>query len=195
MWSEVASGRNRAHRRHQRRTRHWQEPPGDRTLRADRHAGKPPHPLSVFAIPSRDATLSGDRASRIDHGLHRGLKTEERLDRIEGLVCGRHRLPPSDVRYIAALMSVPFAAPLWRDHRKPAPRQGGNAADPDGDDRVRVVGGPGRHAVRGSCTGRMRLRWKQSISSCLCSTSFRCSWWQLTGPNSTPRWAEAPSAD
>ena len=42
-------------------------------------------------------------------GFTRGLKAEERLDRIEGLVCGRHRLPASDVRYIAALMSVPFA--------------------------------------------------------------------------------------
>lgn len=39
----------------------------------------------------------------------RGLSVDERLDRIEGLVCGRHRLPPSDVRYIAAMMGVPFA--------------------------------------------------------------------------------------
>ena len=39
----------------------------------------------------------------------RGLDVEERLARIEGLVCGRHRLPPSDVRYVAAMMSVPFA--------------------------------------------------------------------------------------
>ncbi|MFN4142402.1 AAA family ATPase [Aestuariivirga sp.] len=34
---------------------------------------------------------------------------EERLQRIEDLVCGRHGLPASDVRFIAALMSVPFA--------------------------------------------------------------------------------------
>lgn len=41
-------------------------------------------------------------------GFSRGLTAEERLDRIEGLVCGRHRLPASDVRYIAALMQVPY---------------------------------------------------------------------------------------
>jgi class 3 adenylate cyclase/tetratricopeptide (TPR) repeat protein len=42
-------------------------------------------------------------------GFTRRMTAEERLDRIEGLVCGRHRLPASDVRYIAALLSVPFA--------------------------------------------------------------------------------------
>jgi class 3 adenylate cyclase/tetratricopeptide (TPR) repeat protein len=42
-------------------------------------------------------------------GFTRNLRPEERLDRIEALVCGRHRLPASDVRFIAALMSVPFA--------------------------------------------------------------------------------------
>lgn len=41
-------------------------------------------------------------------GFTRSLSADERLDRIEGLVCGRHRLPASDVRYIAALMSVAF---------------------------------------------------------------------------------------
>lgn len=42
-------------------------------------------------------------------GFSSNLTLEERLDRIEALVCGRHRLPRSDVRFIAALMSVPFA--------------------------------------------------------------------------------------
>ena len=42
-------------------------------------------------------------------GFTRTMDTEERLNRIDGLVCGRHRLPAPDVRYIAALMSVPFA--------------------------------------------------------------------------------------
>lgn len=39
----------------------------------------------------------------------RGLSPDERLDRIDGLVCGRHGLPRPDVRFIAALLSVPFA--------------------------------------------------------------------------------------
>lgn len=44
-----------------------------------------------------------------DMGFTRSLPPEERLERIEKLLCGRHRLPPSDVRFIAALLSVPFA--------------------------------------------------------------------------------------
>ncbi len=42
-------------------------------------------------------------------GFASSLRPDERLDRIEDLVCGRHRLPVSDVRFIAALLSVPFA--------------------------------------------------------------------------------------
>jgi len=42
-------------------------------------------------------------------GFTRIMKPDERLDRIEGLVCGRHKLPATDVRFMAALMSVPFA--------------------------------------------------------------------------------------
>ncbi|WP_421696453.1 AAA family ATPase [Aestuariivirga sp.] len=42
-------------------------------------------------------------------GFNRSLSAGERLDRIEALVCGRHRLPVADVRFIAALMVVPFA--------------------------------------------------------------------------------------
>ena len=42
-------------------------------------------------------------------GFTRGMTQEERLDRIEALVCGRHHLPAADVRFIAALMSVSFA--------------------------------------------------------------------------------------
>ncbi|MEI7599921.1 MAG: adenylate/guanylate cyclase domain-containing protein [Aestuariivirga sp.] len=41
-------------------------------------------------------------------GFTRGMAPEERLNRIEALVCGRDHLPTSDVRFIAALMSVPF---------------------------------------------------------------------------------------
>ena len=39
----------------------------------------------------------------------RDVPDGERLARIEGLVCGRHGLPPPDVRFIAALLSVPYA--------------------------------------------------------------------------------------
>lgn len=42
-------------------------------------------------------------------GFTSSLRPDERLDRIEGFVCGRHRLPASDVRFIAALLSIPFA--------------------------------------------------------------------------------------
>lgn len=39
----------------------------------------------------------------------RGMEAEERLLRIEQLVCGRHGLAAPDVRFVAALLSVPFA--------------------------------------------------------------------------------------
>jgi len=42
-------------------------------------------------------------------GFTAGLGPEERLDRIASLVCGRHHLPATDVRFIAALLLVPFA--------------------------------------------------------------------------------------
>ena len=42
-------------------------------------------------------------------GFTRSLQPDERLERIEALVCGRHGLPRADVRFIAALLSVPFA--------------------------------------------------------------------------------------
>ena len=38
----------------------------------------------------------------------RTLSPEEKLDRIEQLLCGQHGLPREDVRYAAALLSVPF---------------------------------------------------------------------------------------
>ena len=38
----------------------------------------------------------------------RGLSLDEKLDRIESLVCGRHGLPREDVRYVASMLSVPF---------------------------------------------------------------------------------------
>lgn len=41
-------------------------------------------------------------------GFTRALSPEEKLDRIEQLLCGQHGLPPEDVRHVAALLSVPF---------------------------------------------------------------------------------------
>jgi len=42
-------------------------------------------------------------------GFTTAVGPDERLDRIESLVCGSHHLSAGDVRYIAALLLVPFA--------------------------------------------------------------------------------------
>lgn len=60
--------------------------------------------------PFHLATALHPVIAHLEHVLAftRDMPPGEKLDRIEQLVCGRHGLPRGDVRYAAALLSVPF---------------------------------------------------------------------------------------